>query len=705
MPKRILRQFQTFQDVAATVLGMVQLMVKTRTCYIGYTDPEVFTALKLLSHPDGCSLQEGATLPIGQSYCGSIYLGTREPLCIDDALHHPLTRELALTYSAQIGSYLGVPILLADGTMFGTLCALDPDPHAFSERDLESMSYLARLMGHALELQQLMGQYQLQSAALESTANAVAITDRVGQVLWINPAFTRMTGYTLEEACQHTIDAISEQGRVLLEEQYWEGETTSHRKDGTCYHQETKITPVLNEQNVITHFIAVLQDVTERKQSQAKLQYLAHFDPLTELPNRVHFRESLEQELDIAAKRDETLAVLFLDLDRFKNINDNLGHSIGDQLLRQVAARIRDTVRPEDRVSRITGDGFTVVMPRVANVDEVSTVASNLVARIHDPYLVEGYELFISTSLGVSLFPQHGTSADELLRYADTALNHAKEHGRNHFSVYEEAMSTQNKMELERSLRRVLDRKELMLHYQPKVNLRSGEITGMEALVRWLHPTLGFVPPDVFIPLAEEIGMIGELGEWVLRTACEQNRLWQTLGLPPLRMAVNLSVGQFQYTNLVETVRQTLMETGLEGTWLELEITESIIIQDTEKVIEMLLELKALGIEISIDDFGTGYSSLRYLQRLPIDTLKIDRSFVKDLHSPDAEEAAITRAIILLAHSLDLHVIAEGVETQVQLDFLRDEDCDAMQGYLFSRPLPAYEFEELVRTQMRQSAR
>jgi EAL domain-containing protein (putative c-di-GMP-specific phosphodiesterase class I) len=332
----------------------------------------------------------------------------------------------------------------------------------------------------------------------------------------------------------------------------------------------------------------------------------------------------------------------------------------------------------------------------VSGIAEVEEIATRIVERIGDPFTVEGYELFISSSVGISLYPENGPDAEALLRFADTAMYYAKETGRDSYCIYNEGMSSHNKLELENALRRVLERDELTLHYQPKVDMRSGEISGMEALVRWFHPTLGFVPPDVFIPLAEEIGMIGKLGEWVLRTACVQNRLWQEQGLPPLRVAVNLSVGQFQYTNLVETVRQVLIETGLDGRWLELEVTESIIIQDTEKVIDMLLELKAFGIEISIDDFGTGYSSLRYLQRLPIDTLKIDRSFVKDLDAPGSDEAAIPRAVILLAHSLGLRVIAEGVETELQLDFLRTEDCDAMQGYLFSRPLPAAQFEELL---------
>lgn len=580
--------------------------------------------------------------------------------------------------------------------MFGTLCALDPEPYKFSEREIQAMLYLAKFIGNALDLHKIAATFQLKSAALDSTANAVAITDRTGQIQWVNPAFTHMTGYTLEEAGHHTISAIVEQNEQLHEDLYWEGEAESHRKNGSVYFKETKITPVLNEDGEITHFIAVQQDVTERKQTEEKLHYLAHFDPLTELPNRVQFRDRLAEELLVAKQQGQQLALMFLDLDRFKNINDTLGHSIGDHLLRQVASRIRECARSNDLVSRITGDGFTVIMPAVSGIGEVEEIASRIVARIGEPFTVEGYELFISSSVGIACYPENGPDAEAMLRFADTAMYYAKETGRDSYCIYNEEMSSHNKLELENALRRVLERDELTLHYQPKVDIPTGEISGMEALVRWFHPTLGFIPPDVFIPIAEEIGMIGKLGEWVLRTACEQNRTWQEQGLPPQRVAVNLSVGQFQYTNLVETVRQVLQDTQMDGRWLELEVTESIIIQDTEKVIEMLLELKELGIEISIDDFGTGYSSLRYLQRLPIDTLKIDRSFVKDLDSPDSDDAAIPRAVILLAHSLGLRVIAEGVETEVQLDFLRSENCDAIQGYLFSRPVPAEQFQELL---------
>ncbi|KEO84285.1 hypothetical protein EL26_05830 [Tumebacillus flagellatus] len=616
---------------------------------------------------------------------------------MDDTATHPVAQLYDTKSLGQVGSYLGVPIVLGDGTMFGTLCAIDPEPHAFTERELGAMKHLAQFLGHALELQKLASRFRLQSAALESTANAVAITDRDGRIQWVNPAFTRMTGFTLEEAVQQNIAEIAEHIQLLMEEQYWESESASHRKDGSLYYQETKITPVHDETGEITHFIAVRQDVTARKQAEAKLHDLAHFDPLTRLPNRVQFRKRLTAEIEKAQWNSQTLALLFLDLDRFKTINDTLGHTVGDQLLKAVAERLRFCVRPQDIVSRITGDGFTVILPDVSGAAEVETIAARVVEGIAEPYTVDGYDLFISTSVGVTIYPEHGGDAETLLRLADTAMDFAKESGRNNYRFYTESMSTDSKLEMETALRRAVEREELSLHYQPKVDLETGEINGMEALLRWYNPTFGFVPPDQFIPLAEEIGLIGKLGEWVMRTACAQNRSWQDLGLPPLRVAVNLSVGQFQYTNLVETVRSVLRETGLDGQWLELEVTESLIIQDTELIIDTLLSLKELGIEISIDDFGTGYSSLRYLQRLPVDSLKIDRSFIKDLGSPRKDDSAIPRAIILMAHSLGLKVIAEGVETEEQLRFLRHEKCDSMQGYLFSRPVPAKQFEEALR--------
>ena len=598
-----------------------------------------------------------------------------------------------------------MPIVLQDGSIFGTLCALDNEFFAFNEKEMEAAVRLASLLSATLDLESLAASFQLKSTALESTSNAVAITERNGEIVWINPAYTKLTGYTLEELREHNLHLLDASAcdpttsrpiwQQISRGEAWKGELQNRRKDGSVYFEEMTITPVLDQQGQVAHFISMKQDITDRKVSEEQLNYLAHYDTLTDLPNRVMFRDHLTEAIIRAEDEETMLAVLFLDLDRFKSINDTLGHDIGDLLLQEAAKRIANCLRKQDVVSRISGDEFTVILAGIDNKYEVKRIAQQLSNAISQPMMFDGYELFISTSIGISLYPADGSEPETLIKNADIAMVHAKEHGHDKVRFYTPNMSSASRLDLESYLRRALEKGEMLLHYQPKVDMNTGEMIGMEALLRWIHPVMGFVPPDVFIPIAEDIGMIGPIGEWVLRTACQQNKAWQNAGYPKMTMAVNLSVSQFNYSNIVEKVKSVLAETGLEARWLELEITESIIIQNTEKVIETLLELKEIGIQISVDDFGTGYSSLRYLQMLPIDTLKIDRSFVRDIEHED-DEAAIARAIISMAHSLNMRVIAEGVETKEQLNCLRMHQCDAMQGYLFSRPLPVEQFEKLL---------
>jgi len=588
--------------------------------------------------------------------------------------------------------------------MFGTICAVDPKPYQFTQQELEAIISLAKFLAHTLDLESIAARFQLKSAALESAANAVAITNHTGEIQWINPAYSSLTGFTLDEIREQRGKIVDANNRACPSHQaiwkafelgeFWHGELVSKHKTGERYYEEMTLTPVQNTQGVITHYIAIKQDITARKQAEERLDFLAFFDPLTSLPNRVKFRDRLNDLLN-RGKQDQRLAVFSLDLDRFKNINETLGHTIGDLLLQATAERIVERVGTEAIVARISGDEFAVILPRITDREAVAHIAEQLTESISQPFYLNGYELYISTSIGVSFYPEDGQDAHTLITHADVAMYHAKISGRNKHKVYTPEMNTSSRIEMENHLRRALDKNELQLYYQPKVDLRSGQVSGMEALLRWIHPELGFVSPEIFIPIAEDIGMIGEIGEWVMRTACKQIKTWQDAGLPQLSVAVNISVSQFQYGNLVNKVKSALQDTGLDAKWLELEITESIIIQNTDKVISILLELKDMGIKISIDDFGTGYSSLSYLQRLPIDALKIDRSFVKDIQSP-VDDAAIARAVISLAHNLKLQVIAEGVETEEQLSFLQSQQCDAMQGYLFSRPLPPHDFEKLL---------
>ena len=425
---------------------------------------------------------------------------------------------------------------------------------------------------------------------------------------------------------------------------------------------------------------------------------MAYHDSLTDLPNRALFEDRLAVTLAQAHRKKQTGAVLFLDLDRFKVVNDTVGHAVGDQLLQSVAERLKGLVREGDTVARVGGDEFTLLLTEVERTEEVVGVAGRVLDALRQPWLLNGHEFRITASIGIAMFPNDGEDADSLLRNADTAMYRAKDQGRDNYMLYTPKMNTMiaERLALENSLRHGLERGELLVYYQPQVDIASGRIVGMEALVRWQHPERGLVSPGEFIPLAEETGLIVPLGAWVMRTACAQNKAWQAAGIPPMRVAVNLSARQFQQRNLTEMVDEVLKETGLEARWLQLEITEGVAMQDVESNIAVLRELRQTGVQIAIDDFGTGHSSLSYLSRLPIDVVKIDQSFIQDL-TTDPNGAAIARSIIVMAHNLKLRVIAEGVETEEQLEFLKKRRCDEMQGYLFSKPAPAEAFEEMLR--------
>ncbi len=436
----------------------------------------------------------------------------------------------------------------------------------------------------------------------------------------------------------------------------------------------------------------------QRQQVEKKIRYQALHDLLTGLPNRLLFYELLAKALPNAVRSEESLAVMFLDLDRFKVINDTLGHTLGDKLLQTVAQRLRDALRSGDTVARWGGDEFTILLPQVNHIDEVIQVAWRIIKALEDPFYLDGHELYVTASLGIAMFSDTSPDIETLIQHADAALYYAKDAGRNNFQFYTSSLSpkTPEILTLEKSLRYALEREELKLYYQPRVNIISGEITGMEALLRWQHPEMGLVAPTVFIPLAEESGLIVEIGEWVLRTACSQNKAWQDAGFPPRIIAVNLSLKQFRQPQLVETLTNILQETGLDPKYLELEITESTAIEDLEFTTTVLQNLKKMGIHISIDDFGTGHSSLSRLQMLPLQHLKIDKSFIQELTS-NSKVAHIIKAIVTLGQSLGMKLTAEGVEKPEELEFLRSIDCEDVQGFLFYRPLSAQKATEILR--------
>ncbi len=543
-------------------------------------------------------------------------------------------------------------------------------------------------------------QLKLQSAALEAAANAIVITDSHGSILWVSGAFTTMTGYSKEEVLGKNPRLLKSGDQpesyyadlwsAISSGKVWRGEIVNRRKNGSAYTEDMTITPVTRDSGnpANRYFIAIKQDITNRKNAEQRVQYLAYYDDLTGLANRTLLQDRLAKAVADARRQKYNVALLFLDLDGFKDINDSLGHSVGDLLLQEVAQRLKRWGREQDTVSRLGGDEFLVMLPHVVDVSDAAVAAERLMDVIDAVFVIQGHSLHVHCSLGISIFPGHGEDGETLIKNADAAMYSAKQSGRNSFRFFTEDLNTQamERLTLENGLRSALTREELFLMYQPQMDICTGRIIGLEALLRWQHPTLGLVPPDKFIRIAENSGLILPIGEWVLRTACSQARKWQEDGLPAVTVAVNVSAIQFRQEDFCGLVRKVLQETGLPPQHLELELTESLLLANAELMLSVIQELKAMGVTLAIDDFGTGYSSFSYLRQFRVSKLKIDREFIRDV-AVNPDDAAIASAIISMAKSLHLKVIAEGVEDEAQMSFLRTHQCDEIQGYYFSKPL------------------
>lgn len=551
---------------------------------------------------------------------------------------------------------------------------------------------------------------RLASFVFQYAQEGIMITDAEGTILYVNPAFTAITGYTEEEvrgknprllkSGRHDAFFYRQMWESVRRTGQWRGEIWNRRKNGEIYPEWLTISAIKNEKGRITHYVAVFTDITERKRYEEQIKHQALHDPLTDLPNRRLFHDRLAHAIREAKETQRKVAVLFLDLDRFKNINDTLGHILGDELLRHVAKRLSSCVPREGVLARIGGDEFAVLLPALTARAEAERVAKDIVDRFTQPIALGERSLYVSISVGISLYPDDGDDCPTLIKNADMAMYCAKEEGGNRYRFFTPGMrlETVQRWQLENGMRQALELGELQLVYQPQVEAQTGRMVGVEALLRWHHPEQGVMSPATFIPLAEETGFIVPIGDWVLRTACAQAKAWQEAGLPPIRVAVNLSARQFQEGRLEATVRRVLAETGLEPQFLELEITEGIMMTNHTQTVEQLHRLKALGVKVAIDDFGIGYSSLGYLKKFPIDTLKIDKSFIRDC-TDVPEDAAIVKAVIALAKNLNIPVVAEGVENPRQLAFLCAEGCDVIQGYLYSPPVSAEEVAELLRQQ------
>ncbi|NBQ68600.1 MAG: EAL domain-containing protein, partial [Nitrosomonadaceae bacterium] len=633
-----------------------------------------------------------------------------EAVIVSDIDHHPFWQPfLELTRKANLHACWSIPFKDEGGSVLGTFAIYHRTPCEPTPADLMLINEFSSITAVAVQKVYAAETLKQAAAVFESSREGVVITDLEPRILAINRAYTEITGYSEAQVLGKNPRIIKSGHHGTLFYQamwaslktvgHWSGEIWNRRRNGEIYPQWLTISTVCNDRNEPCNYVGVFADITQMKQSEAQLAHLAHYDPLTSLPNRLLVQSRLHHAIERAQRHNLRIAALYVDLDRFKNVNDSLGHPIGDELLIMLAARLKKRLREEDTLARLGGDEFLLVLEDIKEPSESASVAQTLIDLLATPFaLPSGHEIFINASIGISLFPDDASNVTELIQHADMAMYLAKKEGRSTYRYHTEALSiaANERLVMETRLRHALTAGEFVLHYQPLIDAHSGRAVGVEALVRWQPPGEAIVPPGKFIPIAEETGLIVPLGEWVLRTACAQGRAWIDAGFAPLVMAVNLSVRQFQSENLAEVIQRVLEETKLPAACLELELTESMFMEHAERSIDTLKTLKAPGIQLAIDDFGTGYSSLTYLKRFPIDKLKIDQSFVRGLaHDPNDREIAAT--IIAMARGLKLSVLAEGVESEQQLAFLRQHGCDYYQGFLFHRPAPAKELEAWLR--------
>jgi diguanylate cyclase (GGDEF)-like protein/PAS domain S-box-containing protein len=541
-------------------------------------------------------------------------------------------------------------------------------------------------------------QLRIAATFFETTSEAITVTDTNNRIVAVNPAFSLITGYSEEEvigkdpnilsANRHSADFYNNMWQTLQRMGRWQGEIWNRRKNGEVFPEWLSIVAIKNEKGETNQYMAVFSDITKRKRDEEKIWRQANYDALTGLPNRNLFKDRLDRAIQAAHRDKSNLALLFIDLDRFKWVNDTMGHAAGDKLLQETASRLGRSVRESDTVARLGGDEFTVILSNIHDTLDVDRIADNLLRQLAEPFELEGKEAFVSGSIGITLYPEDAVDMEQLLRNADAAMYQAKESGRNVFRYFTKEMNeeAQRRVLLQNQLRRVLEGNELILHYQPIVT-SNGKIAGAEALVRWQHPSFGLIPPDEFIPLAEEVGLIVDIEQWVMRQACYDAVVFQERVGEDFFMSVNVSSMQCKSDRCRLFLGSMLKETGISPARLKLEITERVMMENTDQVVGLLSEVRSMGVRLAVDDFGTGYSSLSYLKQFPVDVLKVDRTFIRGLPS-DGDDVALVEAIVAMAHSLNLQVIAEGVETAEQLAFLHSLGCDLHQGYYFSRPIP-----------------
>lgn len=669
-----------------------------------------------LNHGAGSSLPEayrqaidGAAIGDSAGSCGTA-AHTGKSIVVPDIAQDPLWRHYKdLAKEHGLAACWSVPILSTQHRVLGTFALYYSVPRSPQPAELAALERGAHLVSLAIERARVASTLNKLSQAVEQSPNTIVITDLDANIEYANTAFVSATGYSLDEVMGRNPSLLHsgktpkatyvEMWSKLTSGQTWRGELINRRKDGSEYIESARISPVREADGRVSNYLAIKEDITEQKNAEARIRQLAHFDSLTGLPNQMLLKDRVGMAMQIAQRSKTQLAVLFLDIDHFKNVNDTLGHRIGDELLIQLAIRMKSLVREEDTLSRFGGDEFILVLPDT-DAKGAAHVAGKILALVSEACYIEQHELVVTPSIGIAMYPDDGVDFDKLYQCADVAMYRAKQEGRNSFRFFTAEMQQRSarRLQLENALRHALDRDQFELYYQPQISLQDGHVVGVEALLRWQHPELGEVSPAEFIPVAEESGLILSIGEWVLRTAVAQSKHWMESGLPRITTAVNLSAVQFRHARLPQLVMEILALAQLPPQYLELELTESVAMDTPQVAIAVMDDLHARGIRMSIDDFGTGYSSLSYLRKFKVHKLKIDQSFVRDL-SDDPESRAIVTAIITLASSMGFQTIAEGVETAGQLAFLRLQGCNEVQGYYFSKPLTAEQFEGFMRAQ------
>ncbi|MCU7845624.1 MAG: EAL domain-containing protein [Candidatus Thiodiazotropha sp. (ex Monitilora ramsayi)] len=691
------------RDILSKIIQLAEHQSKDMKGSILLLDGETLQIGAAPNLPDAYNEQIDG-LPIGPANCScgsAAYYGKR--IISTDVQSDPIWKEhRALGKSFDFSSCWSEPIFDSKEKVLGTFALYHQEPVSPTPDEIHLIENMAQIASIAIERSITEKQLQQSATVFESTWEGVMITDADNRILDVNKAFEEITGFSREEVIgqtpsllrsgRHDRDFYQEMWEALRTDGQWRGEVWNRRKNGVVYPEWLNISTIQNKRGEVVNYVAVFSDITSIKRSEEELDHLAHHDPLTDLPNRLLFNSRLEQAIKHAKRNQSIFSILFIDLDRFKNINDSLGHKAGDDLLQQLAKRIQESIRLDDTVARISGDEFVVLLEDIGSAENTAVTVEKIMAVFNTPFLLDGHEIHITASIGISLFPVNGENVTTLLRNADTAMYRAKSDGRNTYQFYTQEM-TNNAFErvvIENALRMALSRNEFHLVFQPQFQLESGKLIGIETLIRWQHPELGEVSPTKFIPLAEENGLIHDIGTWVLEHACQQGRTWLDKGFDFGRIAVNVARPQLQHSDFNEKVKHILERCALPADRLELEVTESYIMQNTSSAISQLDALRSLGLHLSIDDFGTGYSSMSYLKLLPIQKLKIDRSFVHDIPT-DSNDMAICEAVIALSKALGLSVIAEGVETNSQAEFLIQKGCHEAQGYLYCKPLSANE--------------